>query len=115
MESFGLFNVLHLPNKNYRRVGHFRNRTFSDGSEKFDFGASGALLTAMHLHLEMRRHFPATPQHPYRGTVMIDEVRKSMDRTPLLDRRMGEYQAYVDRGGILSEEDMERTALVEER
>jgi len=46
---------------------------------------------------------------------MIDEVKTSSDRTPLLERRMGEYQAYVDRGGILTEEDMSRTALVEER
>jgi hypothetical protein len=114
MESFGVFNVLHLPNKNYRRVGHFRNRTFSDGSEKFEFGATGSLLTAMHLHLEMRRLFPAMPHHPYRGIVMIDEVKKSSDRTPLLERRMGEYQAYVDRGGILTDDDMKRTALVEE-
>jgi len=69
----------------------------------------------MHLHLEMRRHFPAEPRNPYRGIVMIDEVKTSSDRTPLLERRMGEYQAYVDRGGILTEEDMSRTALVEER
>lgn len=113
VESFGVFNVLHLPNKNYRRVGHFRNRTFSDGSEKFDFGATGSLLTAMNLHLEMRKAFPSVPQLPYRGIEMIDQVERG--RTPLLERRMGEYQAYVDRGGVLSESDMTKTALVEER
>jgi hypothetical protein len=113
VESFGVFNVLHLPNKNYRRVGHFRNRTFSDGSEKFDFGATGSLLTAMNLHLEMRKTFKQTPHLPYRGIEMTDKVDRG--RTPLLERRMGEYQAYVDRGGILSEEDMTKIALVEDR
>lgn len=113
MESFGTLTVLHLPNKNYRRVGHFRNRTFSDGSERFDFGATGSLLTAMDLHIEMRKTFGSLPQVPYRGIKMIDQVNRG--RTPLLERRMGEYQAYVDRGGVLSEEDMSKTALVEER
>lgn len=114
MESFGLFTVLHLPNKNYRRVGHFRNRTFADGTENFDFGATSALLTAMHLHIEVRKHFPAKPQYPYRGITMLDEVTKSRDRTSLLDRRMQEYQAYVARGGVMSDDDMKKTALVEE-
>eukprot|EP00428_Durinskia_dybowskii_P022166 CAMPEP_0170204592 /NCGR_PEP_ID=MMETSP0116_2-20130129/1825_1 /TAXON_ID=400756 /ORGANISM="Durinskia baltica, Strain CSIRO CS-38" /LENGTH=310 /DNA_ID=CAMNT_0010454953 /DNA_START=135 /DNA_END=1067 /DNA_ORIENTATION=+ len=113
VQSFGTLTVLHLPNKNYRRVGHFRNRTFSDGSEKFDFGPSGSLLTAMNLHLAMRRKFPSKPQIPYRGVAMIDQVDHG--RTPLLERRMGEYQAYVDRGGVLSEVDMTKTELVEER
>lgn len=113
MQSFGTLTVLHLPNKNYRRVGHFRNRTFSDGSEKFDFGPSGSLLTAMNLHLEMRKKFPPKPQIPYRGVAMIDQVDKG--RTPLLERRMGEYQAYVDRGGVLNEADMTKTELVEEK
>ncbi len=113
IDSFGTLTVLHLPNKNYRRVGHFRNRTFSDGNEKFDFGATGSLLTAMDLHLAMRKIFQANSQVPYRGIKMIDQVKQG--RTPLLERRMGEYQAYVDRGGILSEDDMTKTALLEER
>jgi len=46
---------------------------------------------------------------------MTDEIIKKRQRSPLLERRMGEYQAYVDRGGILSEEDMGKTALVEDR
>ena len=67
----------------------------------------------MDLHLEMRKRFKSTPQVPYHGIEMIDQVHKG--RTPLLERRMGEYQAYVDRGGVLSETDMRKTALVEER
>jgi hypothetical protein len=113
VDSFGTLTVLHLPNKNYRRVGHFRNRTFSDGTEQFDFGASGSLLTAMRLHLELRNVFKQIPKKPYYGIEMIDEVKGG--RTPLLERRMGEYQAYADRGGILSEEDMTKTDLVEEK
>lgn len=113
VDSFGTLTVLHLPNKNYRRVGHFRNRTFSDGTEKFDFGPSGSLLTAMALHIEMRKRFRATPRFPYKGIEMFDNVDRG--RTPLLERRMGEYQAYVDRGGVLSEHDMSKTDLIEER
>jgi len=112
--NFGVFNVLHLPNKNYRRVGHFRNRTFADGTERFDFGATRSLLTAMDLHIEMRKRMKSTPQLPYRGIEMIDQV-EPRGRTPLLERRMGEYQAYVDRGGVLTGDDMSKTALVEER
>ena len=67
----------------------------------------------MNLHLAMRRKFPSKPQIPYWGVRMIDQVDQG--RTPLLERRMGEYQAYVDRGGVLSEEDMTKTELVEER
>jgi hypothetical protein len=111
ISSFGSLTVLHLPNKNYRRVGHFRNRTFSDGTETFE--TSSSLLTAMRLHLEMAQHFPFPKKEPYWGVLMVDEVGKR-GRTPLLERRMGEYQAYVDRGGVLSEEDRTKTDLVPE-
>ena len=113
VQSFGTLTVLHLPNKNYRRVGHFRNRTFSDGTEKFEL--SGSLLTAIRLHLEFQQQFSKKPQRPYWGVKMIDDVGDGEGRTPLLERRMGEYQAYVDRGGVLSEEDMTKTELVEPR
>lgn len=112
-KSFGSLTVLHLPNKNYRRVGHFRNRTFSDGTEQFNFGPTGHLLTAMALHIDLRKSLPIAPQHPYKGITMVDKVHRG--RTPLLERRMEEYRAYVDRGGVLSEKDMDKTALVEER
>jgi hypothetical protein len=115
VKAFGTLTVLHLPNKNYRRVGHFRNRTFSDGSERFDHGLSEGLLTAMTLHLEISKHIPPAPRIPYDGITMVDDVGNGRIRTPLLERRMGEYQAYVDRGGILSKEDMQRTALYEDQ
>jgi len=67
----------------------------------------------MTLHLEMRRVMKQKPIMPYEGIRMVDEVgTRGRDRSPLLERRMGEYQAYVDRGGRMSEEDMEKTALV---
>ncbi|GAX14671.1 hypothetical protein FisN_11Hh210 [Fistulifera solaris] len=48
--SFGALTVLHLPNKNYRRVGKYRQREFADGTEVFQ-QPSSTLLTDMELHL----------------------------------------------------------------
>jgi hypothetical protein len=112
MDQFGALTVLHLPNKNYRRVGRYRNRTFADGTEVFD-QPRATLLTAMQLHLSMRQHWPAQPQIPYQGIRMVDEVDDKRARTPLLERRMAEYQAYVERGGVMSLDDMTKTNLVE--
>ena len=89
------------------------NRTFSDGTEQFDYG-SASLLSEMRLHIELRAATMQVPTIPYAGIRMVDGVDKRKGRTPLLERRMGEYQAYVDRGGILSEEDMKKLTLVEE-
>lgn len=110
-EKFGTLTVLHLPNKNYRRVGKYRNREFSDGTEVFEQPHS-SLLTAMELHLSTRQAWPPEPQIPYRGIRMVDEVFR--ERSSLLERRMREYEAYVKRGGVLSEEDMTKTALTED-
>ena len=113
MDSFGTMNVQHLPNKNYRRVGRFRNRTFSDGTEVFE--VSSSLLTEMKLHVELRNATNQKPTIPYNGIMMVDEVGdRRRDRSASLERRLGEFQAYVDRGGILSKDDMGKTALVEE-
>lgn len=112
--SFGALTVLHLPNKNYRRVGKYRQREFSDGTEVFE-QPSSTLLTDMELHLGMRQVWHPEPQIPYRGIKMVDEVDKTSDRNALLERRMKEYEEYVQRGGILSDYDFTRTDLVEER
>ncbi|CAB9503724.1 expressed unknown protein [Seminavis robusta] len=110
-DKFGALTVLHVPNKNYRRVGKYRKRVFSDGTEEFD--QTPDLLTALQLHLAIRKEWPTKPQHPYRGTItMIDEVTQK--RTQLLERRMKEYRDYVNRGGTLSDYDFTRTLLVEE-
>ena len=103
--------VLHLPNKNYRRVGKYRSRQFADGSEVFETPHE-SLLTAMELHLSVRQNLPTVPQYPYQGIQMVDEVTR--DRTSLLDRRMQEYHDYVNRGGVLNEYDMTKTALMED-
>ncbi len=122
MDKFGALTVLHLPNKNYRRVGKKgrlggneakeENKVqFADGTEIIE-GPSKQLLTAMELHVEMRRKWPTTPQLPYRGIQMIDEVQGG--RSAMIDRRMREFRAYAARGGIMSEDDMEKVALVDE-
>lgn len=112
-DSFGTLTVLHLPNKNYRRVGKYRNRTFADGTEVFEQPHS-SLLLAMELHLGIRSSLPVKPQLPYSGIQMVDDVAQEHDRFPLLERRMKEFQEYVKRGGILSDYDMTRTALTED-
>jgi hypothetical protein len=110
-DTFGSLTVLHLPNKNYRRVGKYRNRQFADGSEVFETPHE-SLLSAMELHLSIRTNLPTEPQYPYRGIRMVDEVTR--DRTVLLERRMREYQDYVHRGGVLSGNDITKTDLVED-
>ena len=87
-------------------------RTLSDGTEQFE--VSSSLLTEMNLHVELRNATNQKPTIPYKGVMMVDEVERQRDRSPLLERRLNEYQAYVDRGGILSKDDMKKTALVEE-
>jgi hypothetical protein len=124
IDHFGSLTVLHLPNKNYRRVGHFRNRTFSDGREQFDMGAQ--LLTAMDLHIELRAVNPGKPQQPYTGIMMEDNIDRSgrwnhelkrrfskEDYLQMVDRRMQDFEQYVSRGGILSKSDLAKTALVD--
>lgn len=112
INSFGALTVLHLPNKNYRRVGKYRNRQFGDGTEVFE-QPHESLLTAMELHLSVRKTWPSKPQLPYRGIRMIDEVNLARDRSPLLERRMREYEEYAKRGGVLSDDDITKIDLVE--
>ena len=109
---FPTLTVLHLPNKNYRRVGKYRKRKFADGTEVFD-QPHESLLTAMEVHIALRQAFPPSPQQPYRGIRMVDEVTMARDRTPLLERRLKEFKEYVHRGGVLTDSDMTKTTLVE--
>ena len=110
MDRFGLFTVLHVPNKNYRRVGKkgrlggnankdAAENEFSDGTEQFE-APSPLLLTAMELHIAMRRTWPAKPQSPYTGITMVDEVGRGR-RSKGLDDRLEDYHEYVQRGGVL--------------
>ena len=120
MDKFGALTVLHLPNKNYRRLGrkgrmggHGANHTSGDERVGSMAGPSSHLLTALQLHLEIRKHWAAQPQYPYKGIEMENHVHGQGAGAPLLTRRMNEYHAYVRRGGLLSEEDMVKTDLLE--
>ncbi len=68
----------------------------------------------MKLHVELRNATRQRPTIPYNGVTMVDEVDNKRDRSAMLERRLSEYQAYVDRGGILSVDDLGKTSLVEE-
>lgn len=121
IDKFGLSTVLHLPNKNYRRVGRKGRlgghdaKEAADTTKETDFtGPSDKLLGALQLHLEIRKQWPAEPQIPYRGIIMEDRVEGRPANSPLLIRRMSEYHTYVERGGVLVTEDFTKTALVEE-
>ena len=127
VDRFGAFTLLHLPNKNYRRIG----RKGRMGGNRLSVshvtndqpypiktlaGPSSLLLTALQVLLEIRKRWPAEPAFPYKGIQMEDRVDgKKGTRAPLLQRRMREFHAYVKRGGVLSEDDMTKTALIEEK
>ncbi|KAL3936834.1 MAG: hypothetical protein SGBAC_007932 [Bacillariaceae sp.] len=121
METFGALTVLHLPNKNYRRVGRKGRLGGSKDKQKEmeDISAmqaalpvvSSRLLTAMQLHIALRTKWPPKPQLPYNGIVMLDQVEGRQSNDPQLVDRMKTFRAYVERGGIMSNEDMENTVL----
>lgn len=103
MDNFGAHTVLHLPNKNYRRVGR-KGRlggTLADKDKEAETAlmmqaslpvVSSKLLTAMQLHIALRQKWPATPQYPYQGIQMLNMVAGGGSNSPLLIRRMKEYQ-----------------------
>jgi hypothetical protein len=130
IDTFGTLNVFHLPNKNHRRVGKYKNITRSDGTEPdFDFGGPD-LLTAMHFHIEMIKHMGQIPNKPsYNGIRMIDERSSlttakanyynkkhyKLEKEILMEtdnNRFIDYKAYVERGGVMSEYDMTQTDLL---
>lgn len=135
MDRFGSFNILHLPNKNYRRIGKKGRlggtnsspiNEFGDSKSKFDNPSSHVLLTAMELHVELEKHFPSTRRRQQQQQNMYGKERRyagvitmknELDPKPyfsnkekhlkLVEKRMKAYEAYVQRGGIMSKEDME--------
>ena len=123
MDQFGALSILHLPNKNYRRVGR-KGRLGGASNEKEDDSTklieklpklSDKLLTALELHIEMRRKWPAKPKYPYQGIKMINTVQGRGRGDPALLERMKQYQDYVERGGVMSKEDMEKMILIEDK
>lgn len=117
--------MLHIPNKNYRRVGKkgriggnkdgAEENEFGDGKEQFA-AADSSLLSAMNLHLDMRRLRPVAVEMPpekYTGIYMVDDIkrdrgfmRQGADYRDLVDRRLEAFQSYVARGGVMVESDM---------
>lgn len=125
IKNFGALTVVHLPNKNYRRVGKqgriggdkegAKENYFSDGTEVFE-KPDPSLLTAMELHLQIQRNIRhqfdvlAEPSE-YQGIIMVDEIEKrlsfkgKMEHRNQVDEAMRKYRNYVDRGGYLIDTD----------
>jgi hypothetical protein len=125
VSKFGALSVLHLPNKNYRRVGRKgrlggaavdidQDKKEEKDQHKDTEGPSDQLLSALQLHLAIREKYPAKPQEPYTGIVMEDHVGGRRAGSPFFKRRMDEYHAYVKRGGVLGPEDMHNIDLVQD-
>ena len=58
--------MYHLPNKNWRRIGHYNILTHSDGTEPVpDYGdTENVLLTAMEYHIALQQQIPLpSPGH----------------------------------------------------
>jgi len=124
VENFGQLTVLHLPNKNYRRVGKQGRLGGNDNSPKNEFGDGSevfqrshpSLLKALELHLEMKRQFPNLQTSNvgegkrYTGIRMVDtDVNfHSMHKNhrAAAEARLEAYRAYVERGGYMLESDM---------
>ena len=125
IDNFGQLNVLHLPNKNYRRVGKkgrlggykegSKENVFGDGHEVFE-GPDPSLLQALFLHLEIRRRLPVVVEDPpkeYTGIKMVDDIERdggfhhqSADYKQRVEKRLKAFQAYAARGGVMLESDM---------
>ena len=125
IDNFGQLNVLHLPNKNYRRVGKkgrlggnkegAKENVFGDGTEVFE-GPDPSLLQALFLHLEIRRRLPIVVEDPpkqYTGIQMVDDIERdggfhhqSADYKQRVEKRLKAFQAYAARGGVMLESDM---------
>jgi hypothetical protein len=118
ISKFGALTVHHVPNKNYRRKQRGTGKTVlpnlttaMSSTTAFD-QASPDLITALQLHWIMRQAWPLPTTTKYQGTItMVDDV--TQDRSPTMEERFQAYRAYVARGGILSDQDMIRTNLIE--
>jgi len=126
VENFGQLTVLHLPNKNYRRVGkqgrlggsdNAPKNQFSDGTEVFQ-PSHPDLLKALELHIELKRQFPHLQtsnirENPnrYTGIRLVDTDIKLHKMAPnhrnACEKILEAYKMYVDRGGYLIDSDMD--------
>jgi len=128
VENFGQLTVLHLPNKNYRRVGKqgrlggddsAPKNEFSDGTEVFQ-PTHSSLLKELDLHIEMKRQFPNLQTSnvggegngkTYTGIRMIDTdiklSRMHENHRAAAEKQLNAYRAYVQRGGYMIDSDMD--------
>ena len=125
VENFGQLTVLHLPNKNYRRVGkqgrlgghdNAPKNEFSDGTEQFT-RASSDLLKSLELHIEMKRQFPnlqtsniSGDGKRYTGIRVVDtdiDLRgMHKNHKAAAEQKLEAYKSYVERGGFMIDSDM---------
>mmetsp|Transcript_7304 Transcript_7304/g.15160 ORF Transcript_7304/g.15160 Transcript_7304/m.15160 type:complete len:283 (+) Transcript_7304:870-1718(+) len=127
VDTFGSLTVHHLSNKNYRRVGkqgrlggggqhNARENSFVK-PEVVD-GPSPSLLSAIEFHVELTRKFDNSLREmieddmPYTGIMMYNQINYTdwyIENHPeyegLVKQRMGAFEEYVSRGGIMSEKD----------
>jgi len=125
VENFGQLTVLHLPNKNYRRVGkqgrlggsdNSPKNEFSDGTEKFT-PTHPDLLKGLELHIAIKKQFPDLKTtnvgegNSYKGIRMVDtDIKLSQlykNHKTRAGKLLDEYSAYVARGGYLIDSDMD--------
>jgi hypothetical protein len=126
VETFGQLTVLHLPNKNYRRVGkqgrlgggdNSPKNEFSNGTEVFQ-QSHPDLLKALALHIELKRQFPNLKTsniggngNRYTGLRVVDtdiQLRQmSYDQRSRMENQLEAYRAYVERGGYMINSDMD--------
>ena len=125
VENFGQLTVLHLPNKNYRRIGkqgrlggsdNAPKNEFSNGTEVFQ-RSHPDLLKALELHIEMKRQFPnlktsnvGGERSRYTGIRIVDtDVDfRSMHKNHKAEaqKKIEAYNEYVKRGGYMVDADM---------
>ena len=126
VENFGQLTVMHLPNKNYRRVGkqgrlggsdNAPKNEFSDGTEMF-VPTHPDLLKALELHVEMKKQFPNLRTSNvdeeggrYTGIRVVDTDLNlrgfHKNHRSVVEKRLEAYQAYVHRGGYMIDSDMD--------
>ena len=125
VENFGQLTVLHLPNKNYRRVGkqgrlggsdNAPKNEFSDGTEVFQL-PSKELLKSLELHIEIKRQFPKLSSNVgndkslYTGIRIVDtdaNIRgMHKNHKAAAEMQLEAYNSYVKRGGYMIDKDMD--------
>ena len=124
VENFGQLTLLHLPNKNYRRIGKqgrlggkplrrkgwklAKFELFGNKTEVFQ-RASTELLKSLELHIAMKRQFPHLQTSnvgkggAYAGILMVDTDVNSSG----VKEKMEAYRSYVERGGFMIDSDMD--------